>query len=206
MAEKMIISIEGADGTGKSSVANFLVKQLEVLGFKSLLVREPGSTSVGEYIRNLLLYDWDVKPTPQAELFLYSAARSQLIVEQIVPAIENGKIIVCDRYIDSTVVYQGIVGGLGFRKVLRLMEDFFEDYFPDITFVLDSSVEVILKRLSDKDKIESRGDEYLEKVVEGFRMMARLYPDRMVLVDSNVSLSIVKDLIWKKLQEKLTNL
>ncbi len=199
----MIISIEGADATGKSSVAQFLCERLEEEGYEVLFLREPGSTGLGERVRALLLHDESLSLGVRAELFLYLAARAQLIEELIRPAIKQKKIIVLDRYVDSTLVYQGVVGGLGVEKVLQVMIDFFGVYFPQLTIVLDSDVDVIMQRLRDKDKIESRGREFFEHVVQAYRDLVEIFPERMVLIDSNKDLNWVCDEVWKAIKERL---
>ncbi len=199
----MIISIEGADGTGKSSVARFLSGRLEEKGYEVLLLREPGSTGFGERVRSLLLHDESLSLGVRTELFLYLAARAQLIEEWIKPAIRQGKIIVLDRYVDSTLVYQGMVGGLGVEKVLQVMVDFFGAYFPHLTIVLDSNVDMIMRRLENKDKVESKGREFLEQVIQAYRDLVEIFPERMVLVDSNKNLNLVCDEVWKIVKERL---
>ncbi len=199
----MIISIEGADATGKSSVCRFLCERLEEEGYEVLFLREPGSTGLGEKVRALLLHDESLSLGVRAELFLYLAARAQLIEELIRPAIKQKKIIVLDRYVDSTLVYQGVVGELGVEKVLQVMIDFFGAYFPQLTIVLDSDVDVIMQRLGNKDKIESRGREFLYQVVRAYRDLVEIFPERMVLIDSSKDLNWVCEEVWKTIRERL---
>ncbi len=199
----MIISIEGADGTGKTSVAQFLCRRLEEEGYEVLLLREPGSTGFGEKVRTLLLHDESLSLGLKTEFFLYLSARAQLVEELIIPAIRRNKIVLLDRYVDSTLVYQGIVGGLGEEKVLQVLIDFFGTYFPRITVVLDSDVDVIMRRLKEKDKVERRGRKFLERVVEAYRDLVDVFPERMVLIDSNRDLAEVCDEVWRVIKTRL---
>ncbi len=201
----MIISVEGADGTGKSSVAGYIKDRLQEMGREVLLVREPGSTGLGERIRLLLLRDESINICPKAELFLYLSARAQLVEELILPALKAGKIVVMDRYVDSTLVYQGAVMGLGVDKVLRVLVEFFGSVFPTFTVVLDSDVEDILARLEarEKDKVESRGVHFLEKVIQAYRDLVEVFPERMLLVDSRRPLEEVCEEVWQEVKKRL---
>ncbi len=199
----MIISVEGADATGKSSVCRFISSRLEEEGYSNLVLREPGSTGLGERVREFLLHDEKLSLSVKAELFLYLSARAQLIEELIVPAIGENKIVVLDRYVDSTLVYQGIVGGLGVEKVLRVMIDFFGAFFPQLTLLLDAEVDVIMQRLIGEDKVERRGRKYLEKVVQGYRDLVEVFPERIVVIDSNQDLERVCEQAWKAVRSRL---
>jgi dTMP kinase len=166
------IVFEGPDGAGKSTQAKLLKENLESRGREVLLVREPGGSALGEKIREILLQE-NCPLTPLTEVFLFNAARSQLIAEVIRPALEKGQVVICDRYYPSTLVYQAFAGGLDLEKVSRLCDMALEDTRPDRILVLDLPLESSLKRLSGrKDRFESRGEVYLEKVRRGFLTLA----------------------------------
>ncbi len=200
----MIISIEGADGTGKSSICRMLCAKMEEAGLDCLALREPGSTALGDRIRQILLnFDRQTCLSVGAEFFLFCAARAQLIEEVVARQIKKRDVLVFDRYIDSTIVYQGMVMGLGYERVLNVMHTFFGEFFPDLTIVLDSSIEKVIERIEMGDRIEKRGKIFLEKVLEGFRSLASMFPERVVLVDSNRPLEEVMEDVWKIVSARL---
>ena len=199
----MIISIEGADGTGKSSICKMLSRRLSQNGLDVVCLHEPGSTDLGNILRDILLNNHKLDISPLSELFLFCSARAQLIAELLAPAIKDKKIVLIDRYIDSTIVYQGMVMGIGEERVIDLMELFFGEFFPDITIVLDSTLENVLSRIANKDKIEARGAEFQNKVLSGFRRICDIFPDRAVLIDSNRTLDEVIDEVWQVVSARL---
>ncbi len=200
----MIISIEGADGTGKSSICRMLCARMQKGGIDALVLHEPGSTLLGDSIRGILLdFDKGVGLSVGAEFFLFCAARAQLIEEIVVKQMDKRDVIVFDRYIDSTIVYQGMAMGLGYERVLDVMRLFFGDFFPELTIVLDSSLENVLERIGMEDRIERRGASFIEKVLKGFRHLPELFPERVVLIDSNRPLEEVMEDVWKVVSARL---
>ena len=198
----VFITFEGIDGCGKSTQTSMCKTWLEELGRTVLLVREPGGTKIGERIRELLLDKKNSSMAPLTELFLFEAARAQIVEEVIKPALSEGKIVICDRFFDSSYAYQGCARGLGPEMVSRLNMDATGGLAPDITFFLDISVEGAIKRRNvrgeEKDRIESAGDAFQEKVRQGF-IRAASEDGRIVTVDASLS----PDEIFAQIREKI---
>lgn len=202
----LFITFEGIDGCGKSTQTGLCKTWLEEQGRQVLLVREPGGTKIGEKIRSLLLDKENGAMAPMTELFLFEAARAQIVEETIKPALSEGKVVICDRFFDSSVAYQGCARGLGAEMVCRLNMDATGGLAPDITFFLDISVEEAIKRRNArgeaKDRIESAGDSFQEKVREGF-ILAASNDKRIVTVDAKASPEIIFEQIRQKIQALL---
>ena len=198
----IFITFEGIDGCGKSTQTSMCKTWLEELGRTVLLVREPGGTKIGERIRELLLDKKNSSMAPLTELFLFEAARAQIVEEVIKPALSEGKIVICDRFFDSSYAYQGCARGLGPEMVSHLNMDATGGLAPDITFFLDISVEGAIKRRNvrgeEKDRIESAGDAFQEKVRQGF-IRAASEDGRIVTVDASLS----PDEIFAQIREKI---
>lgn len=198
----VFITFEGIDGCGKSTQTALCREWLESLGKTVLLVREPGGTKIGEKIRGLLLDKNNDGMAPMTELFLFEAARAQIVEETIKPALEEGKAVICDRFFDSSFAYQGCARGLGAEMVSRLNKDATGGLAPDITFFLDISVEKAIMRREgrggEKDRIESAGDSFQEKVRKGF-IRAASEDKRIVTIDA----SDTPEVIFKQIQEKI---
>lgn len=198
----LFITFEGIDGCGKSTQTALCREWLESMGREVLMVREPGGTKIGEKIRELLLDKKNSSMAPMTELFLFEAARAQIVEETIKPAIASGKVVICDRFFDSSFAYQGCARGLGPEMVTRLNMDATGGLAPDITFFLDISVVEALKRRNtrgeEKDRIESAGDAFQEKVRDGFVRAAR-EDKRIVTIDA----ASAPEIIFGQIKEKL---
>ncbi len=177
----MFITLEGIDRSGKSTQAALLA---EALGPETLLLREPGGTDAGERIR-ALLKDPDLELTPGAELLLFNAARAQLAVEVIAPAREAGIDVVCDRYIDSTVAYQGVARGLGIEVVEQLNALVIGECVPDLTLLLRIDPDGAVARRSDgDDRFEREGIEFQRAVAAAYDDLATRHPERIAVVEA----------------------
>jgi dTMP kinase len=203
----LFVSFEGGEACGKSTQVARLVQKLESMGRQVISIREPGSTRAGEAIRNLLLHsEQGLNLTPGAELLLFGASRAQLIEEIIRPALKEGKIIVADRFTDSTTVYQGIARGLGL-KFIREMEEFVcAELRPAATFLLDLDLQTIQSRrlrrvrpVNGRDRMEELPPEFHQKVREGYLQLAREFPERIKVVDAARSADEVEAAIWKEI-------
>lgn len=181
----MFIALEGIDGSGKTTQAARLAA---ALGEQTLLVREPGGTTAGERIRELLK-DGEVMLDPMAELLLFLAARAQLVSEVIRPAIEAGRDVVCDRFGDSSIAYQGVARGLGAEPVEELCDLATGGLWPDLTLLLRLHPEVAAERIAAEgrapDRFEGEGMELQRLVAEGYEDVARRYPDRVRVIDAS---------------------
>jgi dTMP kinase len=179
----MFVTFEGLDGSGKSTQAELLRRRLEADGREVVATREPGGTALGEGIRELLLDGADaISPWGEAALFL--AARAQLVDEVIRPALERGADVVCDRYVDSSLAYQGLARGVGVDRVLELNLEATGGLLPDVTFLLLVDPQVSRARLGDeRDRIEREDDAFRARVDEAYRELAERFPERIVAVD-----------------------
>ena len=188
MTKGLFITFEGGDGCGKTTQINLLDEYLRQKGYKTLLTREPGSKGLGIKLREILLnYDGDVSPV--CESFLFLADRAQHVDCIIKPALEEGVIVLCDRHTDSTVAYQGYGRGLDLEQIHRLNKIATSGLKPDLTIVLDVDVETSQKRVgAEKDRMESAGIEFFERVRQGFLEIAKQEPDRVKVVDSTQSI------------------
>lgn len=178
----MFITFEGVDGSGKSTQARLLAERLRADGREVVDTREPGGTTIGERIRDLLLGSDRV--APWAEAMLFSAARAQLVDEVIRPALARGAHVVCDRYLDSSLAYQGLARGLGLERVLEVNLAVTGSLLPDRTFLLLVPGEVASQRRGrSPDRMEREGDEFAAQVDHAYREIAEVFPERVVVLD-----------------------
>jgi dTMP kinase len=197
----VFVTFEGLDGSGKSTQAELLRAHLEESGRDVVATREPGGTELGEKVRELLLGGTEISPWAEVELF--AAARAQLVAEVIIPALERGADVVCDRYLDSSLAYQGIARNLGVERVLALNMDAIRGLLPDVTFLLLIDPEEAASRFGEApDRIEREGGEFLRKVDEAYRELGSIYAGRIVMLDG----AKPADEIAKEVRDKLPGL
>ncbi|TMJ96709.1 MAG: dTMP kinase [Actinobacteria bacterium] len=178
----MFVTFEGIDGSGKTTQVSLLAEKLRAEGGDAVEVREPGGTALGEQVRELLLKGDAMAPWAEASLF--AAARAQLVDEVIRPALARGAHVVCDRYIDSSLAYQGIARGLGVERVLELNLLATSHLLPDRTFLITLPLEQARERRGDRpDRIESEGDEFVAAVDSAYRELAGIFANRVVVLD-----------------------
>jgi dTMP kinase len=201
------ITFEGIDQSGKSTQLELLAQKALESGMDVLSVREPGGTVLGERIRELLLSHENTTMDPWTEALLYAAARVQLVKEVIKPALMQGKVVLCDRFIDSSLVYQGIARELGIDRILDLNLGATGGLMPDLTFVfhLDvaSSRERLAGRETAEDRIEGEPLEFHQKVENGYRQLEELYPGRIVGIDGGKSVDEVHADVLAACRERL---
>ncbi len=184
------VALEGVDGSGKSTQAALLAEHLRASGHDVVLTREPGGTAVGEGVRNLVLAGGSMSPV--AEALLFAAARAQLVVEVVRPALESGRWVVTDRFVDSSLAYQGAARGLGIDEVWEINRPGVEGSLPDLAVVLDVPVRVAVGRdTGPDDRIESEGVALQEAVTAGYRELAARFPERIALVSGDGSVDEV---------------
>jgi len=193
----MYIAIEGGDGSGKSTVATAIEKRLNALGHRTVVVREPGSTPLGEEIRKLLL-DGEAM-APWAEAFLFAAQRAQLAAEVISPALQGGMWVISDRTYFSSVAYQGAGRGLGMETVRDINETGLEGVEPDRVFVLDIDVDVALGRQGRPDRIGAEDPSFHRAVRGAYQQLADAEPDRVKIIDNTMDLAQVVEAIMGQL-------
>jgi len=198
----MFVTFEGVDWSGKSTQAVLLADWLRAEGRTVVATREPGGTSVAEGVRDLVLHGAHM--APWAEAALYAAARADHAAQVIRPALERGEDVVCDRYLDSSVAYQGIARGLGEDLVRELSLIVTERLLPDRTFLLLLDPEEAFRRATgDHDRIEREGAEFMEKVDAGYRALAAAEPDRIVAVDGARSADTIAEEIHEHVRALL---
>ncbi len=174
----MFISIDGGDGAGKTTQVQLLAKSLREAGRPVLTCRDPGTTRLGEAVRKILLRDDGIEISPMSETLLFMAARTQMVEEIIRPALSNGSIVITDRFLLSTVVYQGFAGGLDPTDIMTIGRTAMNRLIPDLTIVLDIDPEAGMARIQRPlDRMESKGVEYHRRVRDGFLAGARLLSD-----------------------------
>ena len=191
-----LITFEGIDGSGKTAQIQLLATRLERQGHSVLLTREPGGTELGNTIRRMVLEQSELQISPMAEMLLIAAARAQHVNEVLQPGLMAGNLILCDRYIDSSLVYQGIALGLGLELVTDINDKIVGGLWPDLTVLLDVTPEVAYKRSiigrQQADRIESRGLAYYAQVCSGYRLLAQKWPERIRIVDANRPIDVVQ--------------
>ena len=181
----MFVTFEGLDGSGKSTQAELLAGELRGRGREVVLTREPGGTELGERVRELLLVGGDVSPWAEAALF--AAARAELVERVIRPALGRGADVICDRYVDSSLAYQGIARGLGVERVLELNRPAIGGLLPDRTFLLLVDAELAGARSGvEPDRIEREGLDFRERVEAAYEELAGRFVDRIVAVDGSL--------------------
>ncbi|WP_422446224.1 dTMP kinase [Thermoanaerobacterium sp. DL9XJH110] len=195
------ITIEGPDGAGKTTQVQKIADYFKQKGKKTVITREPGGTALGEKLREVLLSTGGESPVPEAEALIYAASRAQLVKRVIAPALSEGNIVICDRFLDSSLAYQGWARGLGIRRVLEINRWFMEDFFPDLTVILDIDPEVSLTRLKGRrDRLEMESMSFHKKVREGFLNVHRMFPERTKLVDASKSRELVFSDILREIE------
>jgi dTMP kinase len=178
----MFVTFEGLDGSGKTTQKRLLQGRLEAEGRDVIATREPGGTELGEKVRDLVLHGGHV--APWAEALLYAASRAQHVEEVIRPALERGSIVLCDRYIDSSVAYQGVARGLGLDQVLDLNLLAVGGLLPDCTFLFEIEAALIGRRLRrEHDRLEREDEEFHARAGEGYRLLGERFPERIVVLD-----------------------
>ncbi len=195
-----LITFEGVDGSGKSTQIRYLCEKFTQMGVEYISIREPGSTRISETIRNILLDRDNMDLCSESESLLFMAARAQITHEVIQPALEGGKYVICDRFTDSTIAYQGYGRGLELETLNRMNSYATRGIIPRITFILDIDLETSLKRRDavGADRMESGGIDFLSRVIKGYHAMSK-EDSRFIIVDGNRSPEYIFQIVWEKI-------
>lgn len=197
----LFVTLEGPEGAGKSTVANVLADRLRDAGQTVCLTREPGSGPLGPAIRSLLLDGTDVDD--RTELFLFLADRAQHVSQIVAPALHRGEVVLCDRYADSTVVYQGHARGLNVDQLRQWNTFATKGLVPNLTLLLDLDPEVGLVRCTKGDRLDREPIEFHRRVRHGFLTESKLDPDRWVVVDASLDVELVVAQCWSAVSDRL---
>ena len=203
----MFISFEGIDCCGKTTQVKLLIEKLQSLSHNVLFLREPGGTTISEKIREILLDKKNLKMIQITELLLFSASRAQLVSEVIKPALLQKRIVISDRYVDSTTVYQGYGRGLTLGAVKTINRVATTDVMPKKTFFLDITVkEMLTRRIASNaatDRMEMSGEDFFNRVREGYHTLAKEEHDRFVVINGKQHIQTIHEEIWKIVEEML---
>lgn len=208
----LFVTFEGIDGAGKTTQIKLLEEKLACHGIPALFVREPGSTDIGEKIRKILLSPESREMSITTEILLYAAARAQLVREKIKPGLAENRIVVCDRYIDSTFAYQGYGSGYNTGSIQTINREAADGEWPDLTFILDISVSESLKRRRQKsgaagpeDRIEQRDSAYYNRVRNGYLSLAGTNKERVTVIPDNLSIDDAHNIIWERIHGRIVH-
>jgi dTMP kinase len=202
------ITLEGVEGSGKSTIINFIKDSLETSGKKVVVTREPGGIDIAEQIRSVILDRKNTKMEGRTEALLYAAARRQHLVEKVIPSLNEGNIVLCDRFIDSSLAYQGYARGLGIKEVYSINKFAIENLMPDLTLYLDLDPQIGLNRIAKNkgreiNRLDLEEINFHVKVREGYEEVLKMFPERMVRIDANQEIEKVLADITKVLVERL---
>jgi dTMP kinase len=208
MKNGMFISIEGPEGAGKTTIIQMLADYYNKEGYPVLHTREPGGIEIAEQIRKVILAKENTAMDPRTEALLYAAARRQHLVEKVRPAIEAGALILCDRFIDSSLAYQGYARGLGIDEVFSINQFAIEDMMPKLTLYFDIEPELGLQRINQHDgrevnRLDLETIEFHRKVREGYHLLAAKFPERIYKIDAAKPIAIVYNEALSKIQQWL---
>lgn len=190
------ISFEGGEGAGKSTVAHHLNNELTKHGYECIVTREPGGVAISERIRDVILADESKAMDGRTEALLYAAARREHLVQKVIPALEQGKVVLCDRFIDSSLAYQGHARGLGIDEVLDINAFAIDGMFPDLTLFFDIDPELGLRRIDENEereinRFDAEGMNFHNLVYEGYQLVNERFVNRIHKVDARLSLDQV---------------
>ncbi len=188
------ITLEGPDGSGKSTILKLIENYLKDKGIEFITTREPGGTKIGEKIRHIILDNDNTNMGGETEALLYAAARAQHVHEKIIPALEEGKVVICDRFTLSSLAYQGVGRDLGIQRVKDINDFAIRGIYPDLILFFHVNPEVTLERKIGKnsaDRLELEGNEFHKKVYEGYMKLLDMYPKNIKIIDASKSIDEV---------------
>jgi len=202
------ITFEGPEGAGKTTVISKIYDLLKAEGRQVILTREPGGIQIAEKIRTVILDTKNTEMDAKTEALLYAAARRQHLVEKVIPALQDGSIILCDRFIDSSLAYQGYARGLGIDNVLQINQFAIGETMPDLTVFFDINPEEGLARIAQNNnrelnRLDKENISFHEKVYEGYQELLKRYPNRIVKTNARLSETDVIENVWKIVRSQL---
>ena len=206
MKKGLFISFEGGEGCGKSTICDYIIEQLKLLGYNCLYTREPGGSDIAEQIRSVILDKKNVAMEARTEALLYAASRRQHYTEVIIPALASGKVVICDRFIDSSLAYQGYARGIGIDEVYKINEFAIGERLPDLTIYLEVKPEVGLARIANRsksDRLDVEALDFHNNVFKGYQEVCQRYPKRIKIVNAENPLEQVKEDTLKLVLEKV---
>ncbi|MBD8028484.1 dTMP kinase [Ureibacillus sp. Re31] len=208
MKRNLFITFEGPEGAGKTTILTKIVERLQQLNIDILATREPGGIEIAEKIREVILNPDHTAMDERTEALLYAAARSQHFFEKVEPAIKKGKLVLCDRFIDSSLAYQGYARGIGIDEVLAINEFAIGKRMPDLTILFDLDPQVGLARIHshnerEVNRLDVESLSFHEKVREGYQLLVKRYPNRIKVVNANQPVDKVVEEVWHLLSETL---
>ena len=204
----LFITIEGPEGSGKTTVAKRVVESLENEGYKVLYTREPGGVGIAEKIRDIILDVNNTNLDPRSEALLYAASRRQHLIEKVVPALKQDYIVICDRFVDSSLAYQGHARGIGIDEIYDINLFAIDTMFPDMTILLNIDPEVGLARImanrqDEVNRLDLEGMNFHKLVHEGYEIIKEKYSERFTLVDGNDTPEVVFNNVYKVIKDKI---
>ena len=198
---KRFITFEGGEGTGKTTLIEMLMKDLLASGFDAIKTREPGGSKISEQIRNVILNVDNTEMKYMTEALLYAASRCQHLEEVVKPALNSGKVVICDRYVDSSLAYQGYARGLGIEKVYKINDYAISGFYPDLTIYIDVDPRIGLGRIKsnhrDMNRLDLEQIAFHDKVRNGYLEVSKMFPDRIKVIDGNDTI----ENIYQKIKE-----
>lgn len=206
----LFVTMEGPEGSGKTTVAKKVVQRLKEEGFSVLYTREPGGVEIAEKIRDIILDVHHTNLDVRSEALLYAASRRQHLVEKVLPALENDMIVICDRFIDSSLAYQGYARNIGIDEVYAINQFAIGNHWPDLTILLDIDPQVGIQRIMNErqnevNRLDLEGMAFHQKVHEGYQILKEKYASRFSIVDGNQNPEKVFSDVYDLIKEKLNH-
>lgn len=204
----LFITLEGTEGSGKSSVMEKVYSRLIDEGYSLIKTREPGGTKIGEEIRNIILDNSNTMMDIKTEALLYAASRRQHLIEKIIPSLKEGKLVFSDRYLDSSLAYQGYARGIGIDEVLKINLFALENQYPDLTLLFDLDPSIGLSRINkdpnhEKNRLDLEKLNFHQKVREGYLILVKQFPDRIKIVDATKPFDEVVETVYSIIKSRL---
>lgn len=204
----LFITFEGPEGSGKTTVSQLVLETLKKEGYEVLYTREPGGIDIAEQIRQVILDPKNTAMDAKTEALLYAASRRQHLIEKVLPALKKGQIVICDRFVDSSLVYQGVARGLGIEAVYQMNLFAIEDIMPDATIFFDVAPEIGLARIvqnasREVNRLDLETLDFHRKVYAGYQMVLERYPERITRVDASLSLEEVYQAVLGEIKKHL---